>query len=77
MSFSLHARCPGCNQLTYCELCGNAVETLPVLDNEIITVCGLAVCSDCFADSCTRENEVHPLTTKHGRFFSGKLKKDL
>jgi hypothetical protein len=66
MSTSQHARCHGCGRMFRCVLCGNTVEILPFLDNEIFTVDGLAVCLECVLELSAQENEVHPLTRKHG-----------
>jgi hypothetical protein len=66
MNASQHARCLECGRLVCCVLCGNPVEVLPILNNEMFTVAGLAVCLDCILDLSTEENEVHPLTRKYG-----------
>lgn len=66
MSKPCLAKCLGCGRLIRCALCGSPVETLPVLDNEVLTLADLPVCSPCFAELSVQNNEAHPLTTKRG-----------
>lgn len=68
MSIPSLAECLGCGRLIRCALCEGPVQTLPVLNNEVLTLADLPVCSACFAELSGQNNEAHPLTTKRGRW---------
>jgi hypothetical protein len=66
MNMTCMAKCIGCSRLIRCAMCGGSVEALPVLENELFIPDGVPLCLKCATQVAIRENEPHPLTTKHG-----------